>query len=97
MLLPINPCYQIGFRFVTQVRGATLTLSCKLLACKLHVFLRKQAAVLHIQKSYRCYCAWKTYSELCSLDHQHEFQEKRFTMKLQQIRTLDRRFGRHKS
>ncbi|XP_023156085.1 myosin-11 isoform X10 [Zea mays] len=37
-----------------------------ILACKLHVFLRKQAAVLHIQKSYRCYFAWKTYSELCS-------------------------------
>ncbi|XP_066368154.1 myosin-17-like isoform X8 [Miscanthus floridulus] len=37
-----------------------------ILACKLHVFLRRQAAVLHMQKSYRCYFAWKTYSELCS-------------------------------
>ncbi|WVZ99416.1 hypothetical protein U9M48_044721 [Paspalum notatum var. saurae] len=37
-----------------------------ILACKLRVFLRKQAAALQIQKSYRCYFAWKCYSELCS-------------------------------
>ncbi|KAJ1263831.1 hypothetical protein BS78_09G217000 [Paspalum vaginatum] len=37
-----------------------------MLACKLRVFLRKQAAALQIQKSYRCYFAWKCYCELCS-------------------------------
>ncbi|CAN6327466.1 unnamed protein product [Urochloa humidicola] len=37
-----------------------------ILACKIRLFLRKQAAALHIQKSYRCYFAWKSYSELRS-------------------------------
>ncbi|RCV16773.1 hypothetical protein SETIT_3G164800v2 [Setaria italica] len=37
-----------------------------ILACKLRVFLRKQAAALHLQKSYRCYLAWNSYSKLRS-------------------------------
>lgn len=37
-----------------------------ILACKLRVFLRKQAAALKIQKSARCYFASKSYSELHS-------------------------------
>ncbi|KQK09452.1 myosin-17 isoform X4 [Brachypodium distachyon] len=35
------------------------------LACKLHGFLRQQAAALKIQKNIRCYFAWRTYSQLC--------------------------------
>ncbi|KAG8055649.1 hypothetical protein GUJ93_ZPchr0001g33025 [Zizania palustris] len=34
------------------------------LACKLHEFLRQQAAALKIQKNIRCYFAWRTYSQL---------------------------------
>jgi myosin-5 len=37
-----------------------------ILACKLRVLLRKQAAASQIQKSYRCYIAWSSYSELRS-------------------------------
>ncbi|OEL35583.1 Myosin-17, partial [Dichanthelium oligosanthes] len=37
-----------------------------ILACKLRLFLRKQAAALQIQKSYRCCFAWNSYSELRS-------------------------------
>ncbi|KAL5231718.1 hypothetical protein ABZP36_030494 [Zizania latifolia] len=37
-----------------------------ILACKLHLFLRKQAAALKIQKSARCYFALKSFSELRS-------------------------------
>uniref|UniRef100_A0ACD5VR16 Uncharacterized protein n=1 Tax=Avena sativa TaxID=4498 RepID=A0ACD5VR16_AVESA len=35
------------------------------LACKLHGFLRQQAAALKIQKTIRCYFARRTYSQLC--------------------------------
>ncbi|KAM0828312.1 hypothetical protein ACQ4PT_067633 [Festuca glaucescens] len=35
------------------------------LACKLHGFLRQQAAALKIQKNIRCYFARRTYSQLC--------------------------------
>ncbi|KAG8086217.1 hypothetical protein GUJ93_ZPchr0010g8727 [Zizania palustris] len=37
-----------------------------ILACKLHLLLRKQAAALKIQKSVRCYFALKSFSELRS-------------------------------
>ncbi|XP_015693143.1 myosin-9-like isoform X2 [Oryza brachyantha] len=37
-----------------------------ILACKLHLFLRKQAAALKIQKNARCYFASKSFSELRS-------------------------------
>uniref|UniRef100_A0A0D9WJ44 Myosin motor domain-containing protein n=1 Tax=Leersia perrieri TaxID=77586 RepID=A0A0D9WJ44_9ORYZ len=37
-----------------------------ILACKLHLFLRKQAAALKIQKSAHCYFASKSFSELRS-------------------------------
>jgi hypothetical protein len=37
-----------------------------ILACKLRMFLKKHSAALEIQKSYRCYFASKSYSELRS-------------------------------